>query len=361
VQYYFPTLPQDSPLNLLDPALVEANRRGEITTEQNLWLKRRYWGFNGARLATVVGVIFAIGAGLFIFVGFSSSIDTSAILLITLLIFAMLGLLFLPRILRVLRESTEMGGMSQGGLVRQTAGELTFAKGGYQVKAGDQSLSLPASGSTGGLLPGLRYTIYYQEGRNLVLSAEQLGGASANAVRRAVTAILAEANRFSDEDLQANRNGELTTGQRSRLLRKTLSGGAPLIFGLIFALGVLYPFLAAGRFPDDLGSLAIPLVMAAFLLASGGVVLYKGVADSLAGAVESVQGPGRKSTEKRSSGRSRRTVYLYNIGDQKFEVPVNAYPALIDGLEYRASYGPRSRRLLTIEAMDVPGISPFGA
>ena len=76
--------------------------------------------------------------------------------------------------------------------------------------------------------------------------------------------------------------------------------------------------------------------------------------------VETAQGVGQKSTERRSSGRSRRTVYLYNIGEQKFEVPQSAHPALIEGLEYRAFYAPRTRRLLSIEAVDVPGISPFG-
>lgn len=360
MQQYYPGVPQQGILNLLDPTLVEANRRGEITPEQNAWLRKTRWGLSGPRLGTVVAVIIAIAVGLLVFLGFLSTLNRTAIALVSLGTVALLSLIFFPRMLRLLRESTEMGSTSQAGPVRQTAGELIFGRPGYHVRAGDQNLSLPFGGSTGGLLPGVRYTVYFQDGKNVVLSAEQLGGTSAGAVRQALTAILGQAHAFSDEDLQVNRNGDLTAAQRNLLLRKTASGLGPVIFGLIFALGVLYPFLAAGRFPNDLASLAIPLAMAAYLLASGGQALYKAVVDALSGTVESVQGPGQKSTERRSTGRSRRTIYLYNIGDQNFEVPMSAYPALIDGLEYRVSYAPRSRRLLTIEVTDVPGISPFG-
>jgi hypothetical protein len=179
-------------------------------------------------------------------------------------------------------------------------------------------------------------------------------------VRQALTQVLEQAHQFGDEELQANRSGGLTTRQRNFLLRKTLWGTLPVLFSLVFALAVIYPSLAAGRLPDSLSVLAIPLAMAAFLVASGGLAVYKGLADALSGAVESTQGIGRKSIEKRSSGRSQRMVYLYNIGDWKFEVPKSAHPALIDGAEYRISFTPRTRRLLTIEAIGVPGIAPFG-
>jgi hypothetical protein len=96
------------------------------------------------------------------------------------------------------------------------------------------------------------------------------------------------------------------------------------------------------------------------LLVSGGLSIYRNLGDALSGVIETVQGVAAKSTEQRSSGRSRRRVYLYNIGNLNFEVPQAAYQALIDGLEYRAYYVPRTRQLLSIEPLDVPGMSYLG-
>jgi hypothetical protein len=349
-------------VNLLDPTLVEANRRGEITANQEAWLKRGGRLSGNLVLAVIVGLFVLIGVVMFLLSG-SSSIFTgnSSLPIVGLVCLGAVGLLILVPVLRAIRKSTDMVGQGQAALIRQAVGELAYGKNGYQLRAGDQLFSFPDSGDPGGLLPGVRYTVYFKDGRNLVLSAEQLGDATEGTVRQAILANLAQAYRFSDEDLQANRSGELTAGQRTALLRKAIADTLPLLLGLVFALSLLYPYLATGKLSDSLSALVVPLVLAAFALASGAATLYRGLGDALSGVVESTQGIGRKSIERRASGRSRRTVYLYNIGDQKFEVPKSAQPALIDGAEYRVSFTPRARRMLTIEPISVPGIPPFGA
>jgi len=361
VQAYSSSAPKNLPLNLLEPALVDANRRGEVLPAQAAWLKPMPWG--GLNRLSRVGVGIAIGLGAFLFVlfAFSTNLNTGFILIMGLVIAGLLAVMFVPKIVRSLRDSTNLGNDLQGGLVRQTAGELGFGKGGYELRAADQTLSLPPSPNACGLLPGLRYTVYFLEGSRFALSAEQLGDGSPGAVSQALTRILAEANGYAAEDLQANRNGEVSPGQRNRLLKKAISGGGTTLFGIIFAMALFLPSLTQGRLPQDLTSLAIPLAMVAYFLVSGGIALYKALADALSGTVESVQGLATKSSEQRSSGRSRRRVYLYNIGNEKFEVLRSAHAALLDGLEYRAFFAPRTRQLLSLELLDLPGVSFFGA
>ena len=360
MQYYFSPRPKSSSQNLLDPALVEANRRGEVTPEQTAWLKSRAWG--GMNRPALVAL--AAGVGLaalgFVFFAFSTNLDSQFILIMGLVIAGMLGLLLLPRLLRAIRDSTNLGSDLRSSLIRQAAGELTFDQGSYRAVAGGGSLSLPASSNAGGLLPGIRYDFYYLEESRLVLSAEPFGTGSPGAVVKALAPILAAANSFVDADLQANRNGELSPSQRNRLLRKALSGAIPVFFGVLFGLALILPSLIAGNLPENFASLAVPLAMMAYFLVSGGRSIYRNLSDAFSGALETVQGVAAKSSEQRSSGRSRRRVYLYNIGNLNFEVPQGAYQALIDGLEYRAYYVPRTRQLLSIEPLDALGIPYIG-
>jgi hypothetical protein len=201
--------PTSKSLNLLDPALAEANRRGEIAPEQTAWLKSSTWGGTNrvARLGLVVVIVLL--SVLFIFFALSTNLDRQFVLIMGLVIAGVLGVVLLPRILRAIRASTQLGSDLQGRLIRRAAGELAFNQGSYRVMAGDGALSLPASSNAGGLLPGVRYSFYYLEESRLVLSAEEYGTGSPAAVRKALAPILAVANRFADEDLQANRRPDL--------------------------------------------------------------------------------------------------------------------------------------------------------
>lgn len=361
MQSYFASPPKNTNLNLLDSTLVESNRRGQVLPEQAAWLKSAPWGGTGTRARVLSGMVIGVGIILFVVFFFTTRLNTDFILIAGLLIAILLAVILGPRLIRAMRESTRVREDLQSGLVRQVPGELAYENGGYKVKAGDQTLELPASNNACGLLPGLRYLCYYLESSSVLLSAEPLGSGSSGMVRGALNNILAAAHRFQIEDLEVNRNGGISSGQRNALVRQALGSGGSAVLGVIFIGAVLWPYLLQGRLPQDITSLLFPLAMALGLLIPGGLAIYRGLGDVLSGTVEVAEGTAMKSTERRSGGRSSRTVYQYNINDTKFQVPQSAYLALIDGLRYRAFYAPRSRKLLSMEVMDIPETTALGA
>jgi hypothetical protein len=51
----------------------------------------------------------------------------------------------------------------------------------------------------------------------------------------------------------------------------------------------------------------------------------------------------------------RRTTYYYHVGGQQFAVSYPAYQALVPGRAYRLYCAPRSRRVVGIEVVEMPG------
>lgn len=360
VKYYFSGAPKNISLNLLDPALVETNRRGQVSPEQAEWLKSAAWGGSSKRIRVILGILIAVGVLLFVIYAFFTNLNTGVIVVAGLLIAILVAVVLGPRLISALRDSTRVREDLQGGLVRQVTGELVYENGNYKIRAGEQTLSLPSSNNACGLLPGVRYLCYALEASPMLLSAEQLGDSYSGSVRQALNGILAAAHRFQMDDMEANRNGGISSAQRKALIRQAFSSGAGAITGLIFIGAILLPILEQGRLPEDFASLMIPLLVALGILFPAGLAVYRSLADALGGAVAAVQGSGLKSTERRSSGRSSRTVYQYNINDMKLQVPQNAYLALIDGLQYRAYFAPRTHKLLSMEALDLPEPSTLG-
>jgi hypothetical protein len=204
------------------------------------------------------------------------------------------------------------------------------------------------------LMPGVRYNFYYLPESRYVLSAEQLGEISSGQVRLALADILARANDFAPEDLQTNQNGEVTSAQRTAGLKKLMPG--LIIMGLAFVFGLLFiqPMLSTIKFDSSLIPILFIAGFVGIFVAIGFSMVLNVFLDLNASSPETVEGIGRKETRRKSSGRSSRTVYYYIIGTMEFEVAQKAYPALLDGLTYRAYYMPRTKRLLTIEPLSVP-------
>jgi hypothetical protein len=229
-------------------------------------------------------------------------------------------------------------------------------KNGFSARVNEEDLILSATHDSSGLLPGVRYNFYYLPESRFVLSAEQLGEVSSGQVKLALTDILAQANGFTMEDLNANQNGEVTDAQRWAGLKKMIPGvifmGVALIFGLLF----LFPLLSG----FDLSSNLVPLLFVggflAIFVAIGFTMVLNAILDFNTSEPEGVEGEGRKVTRRKSSGKSSRTVYYYVIGDHEFEVPQKAFPALVEGITYRAYFMPRSKRLVTLEPTSIPGM-----
>jgi len=104
------------------------------------------------------------------------------------------------------------------------------------------------------------------------------------------------------------------------------------------------------------------LIGASFL--AGCYFLFNGLSDMFTTAPKQIQGVASKCKERvRGSGRSavtwyRSYTYYYVINDRFFPVTQEAYGALIDGLQYRAYYLPRTKRLISIEALEIPSSNP---
>lgn len=88
----------------------------------------------------------------------------------------------------------------------------------------------------------------------------------------------------------------------------------------------------------------------------GAFLFINAVIDISISTPQQVQSVGHK--KKRVSRNT--TNYYYVVGGKSFEISYGAYMALIDGLEYRVYYLPRTKRLIAIEALDSsPGSSLF--
>lgn len=128
--------------------------------------------------------------------------------------------------------------------------------------------------------------------------------------------------------------------------------GIAFIFGLLF----LYPFLSDFDFSSNLIPLLFVGGFLAIFVAIGFTMVLNAILDISTSEPEVVEGEGRKITRRKSSGKSSRTVYYYVIGDHEFEIPQKAYPALVEGINYRAYFMPRSKRLVTLEPTSIPGL-----
>jgi hypothetical protein len=340
-------------VNLLNPDEADANRRGEITPAQNDRLNAMALGRQGC--GTIIVPFFAVGIFFFfLLAGMFSSTGISWILLLPGVIFLVIILGFSKSLYNWWRNSTKLKADRANGIVRSGVGELGYSpKTGFTAKVIDDDLILSRSNDASGLLPGVRYNFYYLPESRFVLSAEQLGEISSGQVRLALTDILAQANGFTKEDLQTNQNGQVTQSQRMAGLKKWVPGliimGVAFLFELIF----LYPLISS-----NLDSNLIPVVFIGgtlvVLTSIGFTMGLKGFLDFNTSVPEMIEGPGHKITRRKSTGRSSRTVYYYTIGNNEFEVAQKAFPALLEGVNYRAYFMPSTKRLLSIEPTTMP-------
>jgi hypothetical protein len=343
-----------SSINLLNADEAEANRRGEITPAQNDRLNAMALGRQGCG-TIIVPLLIMGGVFFFMFLSLLDSGEMSWIFLIPAVILLIVILGFSRSLYGWWRNSTKLKADRANGIVRSGVGDLSFVpKKGFVARLGEEELILSAANDASGLLPGARYNFYYLPESRFVLSAEQLGEISAGQVRLALSDILARANDFTAEDLQANQNGEVTQAQRMASLKKMVPGLFIMVIALVVGFFILYPYLS----DRPLNSNLLPIIFIggfmAIFAAIGFTMVLNAFLDLNASAPETIEGVGQTVSRRKSSGRSSRTVYYYVIGGIEFEIPQKAFPALLNGFNYRAYFMPRTKRLLTIEPTSIP-------
>jgi hypothetical protein len=351
-------------VNLLNPQNVEANRRGEITADQNQRLFMGRWQFDPVVFIQALGMLFLFLGGFLLVLTNGLGVDLWA----AAITFLMVGSVFTGMML-ILNKGESMlklwntfaqllkhHGKSRA--IRQAQGQLAYTKRGYSFGADGRALELPALHDTGGLLPGVRYRVYYLEESEVVLSAEEISPPSPGQVQKALREILATANSFAPEDLEANRNGEVSLSQHL----KPLKVATKYFLMTLFLAGCAYWFSISGlelitqitgaRLLLFILIFSIPPLVAGICALFCGSITANALFDMFLSIPRQVQGLGHK--EKRITGSRRPTThYYYVVGGQSFEVDYGACAALIDDMEYRVYYLPRTSTLISIEPTDI--------
>ncbi|MBI5568165.1 MAG: hypothetical protein HY870_24940 [Chloroflexi bacterium] len=307
--------------DLTDPQGVAANRRGELTPDQQ------------TRLANPVTALGGMNIG---FMGFN-----------------------------LLRQAAHLQQDLHSPCIQSAAGQLALEERGYVADISDRRLSLPPN--RGRLLPGVTYQFYYLPESGAVLSAEELQIPDEATAREHLANLLAQANQFDANALTANRQGLLAKEQAPRLYKTFVQG---LILSAI-STGVTALFLVTFLAPPNL-AIGIRLPGVAFAVLFGGLFIWSGISqtlraalDLMANRVECVEGPVQKKIEvsRTRSTRGHRQAsrrFYYTIDSRRFQVDECAYHALIEDLPYRLYYTPRGQRLVSVEPLAGPASRQSG-
>lgn len=333
---------------------IEANKRGEITDRQRLLVSEMLKPFSYWWL----GLVF-FGSGLVIAImellNEEAFLGTELLLIPALLIVsgglvATAGLVLLARRWLLLRGLDKEPINSGSGRIRWRGRSYRAEMDGRRLKALVEI----------NLQPG-EYEFYTMARHGWLLSAVQVSDISAHDLAEIQTN-LGRANRFSLDDLVANREGSLTSGQARSLIVQLL--GSLLTWLMLIALGALILAVLLNDFVQSERISPIWLIVAPCGAAIGGFMILasvsegrkevrKLVADIRGRKVWKSEGEVTKSIHEEvdDEGGVDRSYY-YTIGRRHFKVSKAGYATLVEGLIYRLYYTPKTRRLTSIELIN---------
>jgi hypothetical protein len=196
------------------------------------------------------------------------------------------------------------------------------------------------------LLPG-RYRLYYLSGFQWLLSAERFEEDPQPDGLEQLKLALAQAHHIETDALDTNRSGQLTASQRAKLLVRYAAGA---IAG--FAVAGLFLYVVGVFRISEYRWILIPIVVGVSALTLSVLRQYLGSPlEILQGQVLVAEGVVTKDVEMSLDHEYASVTASYYYRVNKLALPVNraGYEALIDGLEYRLYYLPRSRKLVNIE------------
>lgn len=348
---FFKSLEQ--PFNLLDEQAFNANQRGEITPAQQKQIKSTFgWGRMIFLLLAMggIGVFFGL---ILIPVILDEDIYKNLIYIICVggIFLSLLLLIGYALILQVIKTFKLRQDINSRAIL-QGQGQLVYNKKGYAFDMNGNRLHLSANLASG-LLPGIPYQIYYLETSKRVLSATMAYQPNPAAVRNAVNNILASANRFSSDAVLANQNGEVTFAQRNKLIPNIMLGAGGLLGAFLFLLVFIMVAISGRDSKSSIVGLIIVILVVAVLAITSFIALMNSLIDLLSSKLAQAQGHGHKDRRIVGSGKNQRVEYSYIVNQERFIVNIQAYTALIDGLQYRVYYFPRTKKLISIEALEV--------
>lgn len=337
--------PTASAYNLFDQDSIDANRLGKLTPEQRAFLEGQLAIIpsiigTGCQAVLLIFVLGVIGLIAFIWLATWETALPQKIALGAVIVAVILAILGRGIVNQKSRRSRLQADLAEG-TVRRLEGSLTFGKRGYQVEAGGQRLTVPAFAQSESLSPGISYFFYFLPHSATLLSAEKISAFTQHQAQGELNKILAKANQFQYQALGLNRQGQLAEEQVSKVRSKLV---APLIF-ILLPLGYLgyqlYTQISKNGRINMTSSFAVIAFILLALAVWGAITLAKTLSDLSQRMVIAIEGQGHKEKHvSTDSDGHDSTDYYYVIAGQRFKVSSNAYPALIDGLTYRA-YTPR--------------------
>jgi hypothetical protein len=336
------------------PHIVEANRRGEVTSEQRIHLANVVSFFQEFRsrgpwllklILVPFGCIFLSALML------TWDVPGKIVLAFVIVVSLFGSTFFIIRLARFLTRRKTVKKELEEESIHHAVGELVFGEETFEVKVADQRLRLPYE-SRGDLEPGVRYRVYYLPESRVVLSAEPLESIKEEKVSQGLTKILVDVNQFSLEALPDNRRGKLHRSQMKQFIPNILIS----LLLVIVPIGIIVYQVLSNDLSLDLGDLDTGmLIMGVVFLALILVGLYRLISllsDMMGGWVESVEGIGTKKVEvKEDAEGDTSTYYYYVVGEMEFQVKKPAYRAFEEHREYRVYYTPSSKQMVNIEAL----------
>jgi len=331
-----------SPFSLTDAAVVAVNRTGILTRQQREQLLRQ------TPLPIGTTVLWVVMLGMFIVPLVSN--PSREMLTSILIIWGFAGTYTVWLARRYWREALMRRREIEAGRVAAADGQVIASPKGYiaQTEAGPlHSLSTKID-----LIPG-PYRFYYLPQSRLLVAAEKLHAPVQTPMAvvgyEAIVQALGQAFTFNDEELVLNRGRKLSPRQRQRLLRDAgLYAAATL---LTFFVGMM---MLAGTGTTQNTTTTVPWQAVVFSLLLAALAFYLGRQawlhglDARNGMATQIEG---RVTLRVSGGPRRSTTIYYLIRDQEFSVPVKAYAALVEGLNYRLYFTPQAKKVLSLEPL----------
>lgn len=319
-----PPSPFQSPLT--HPDNLAANRQGQLAPRQQATAIK--WE------GPIVGGVLALGLGcLSLGLLFNRGSDVSFLLLM-FLVFGGLSVLFgFKPFIAFLLTVRDM----QAGEVAMGDGQVAWVRNAYRVRG----LERPGWSGDAAQLPPGHYRFYYLPTSGQLVGAEALGGQSLGGAAE-VQNILGSVLKFSPEDLQANRQNQLSPTQTARLRNSAIIYAALAGLGGVVGLGLIL----FGLFERSLGIFGTLSLVVLFFAAVFGWLAFPRWQDFSGGQVQRIEGVVDKYIV--SSRNSRSYYYRVNNGPLRFSVSSAAYEALLPG-QYRLYFTARSKTLLSLE------------
>jgi hypothetical protein len=173
---------------------------------------------------------------------------------------------------------------------------------------------------------------------------------------------LLHAGHFSAADLEANRAGRLTVGQRLKVLHGTLAVAFLAGIGLVISVAIGPNLIDAFRENVLIGVVATLFFLMCLLMGVGcAIAAFADIVDVVVGRALSVHGPIKLHTEKLTTNALARPIpssysypeqftYHLEVGDHAYTIGRALYEALsAEEGPVRAYYAARSDVLLSLE------------